>query len=93
MEHPLECENAFVASQKYIDVPLGITRLSNDFILLPRLWNQTLGPVVFEAEHDGGGHFAAWERPNFIIGDLRSMFGRGGGAFGCVNGKSGYADE
>ena len=29
---------------------------------LPRTWSRTLGPVVFESEHDKGGHFAATER-------------------------------
>jgi hypothetical protein len=46
--------------------------------------------VVFEAEHDSGGHFAAYEKPAELVGDLRKMFGRGGGAFGVVPGQDGY---
>jgi hypothetical protein len=45
------------------------------------------------AEHtvqEGGGHFAAHEKPNLLVGDLRKMFGKDGGAFGVVTGKSGY---
>ena len=49
-----------------------------------------MGPVVFESEYESGGHFAAWERPKAIVGDLRKMFGKGGGAYGCVEGRQGY---
>jgi hypothetical protein len=48
--------------------------------------------VVFEGVHEHGGHFAAHEQPEALVGDLRKMFGRGGGAYGVVKGKSGYAE-
>ncbi|KAM5341528.1 hypothetical protein ACJ41O_014559 [Fusarium nematophilum] len=69
---------AFAAAAGYVDVPLGIARFSNDLLVLPKLWNQTLGPVVFESEYEKGGHFAAWERPDAIVQDLRAMFGEDG---------------
>jgi len=72
------------------DVKLGIARFPKELILLPKLWSQTLGPVVFESEYDSGGHFAAWERPEAIVRDLREMFGKAGGAYGVLNGKDGY---
>ncbi len=50
-----------------------------------------LGKVVFESEHESGGHFAAFEKPEAIAGDLRKMFGKGGPAYGVVTGKDGYA--
>jgi hypothetical protein len=68
--------NAFAATQSYVDVPLGIARFNNDSVLLPKLWNQSLGPIVLESEHERGGHFAAWEQPDAIVQDLRSMFGK-----------------
>jgi hypothetical protein len=83
---------AFTAAQVYMDVPLGIARFPKDVILLPKLWNHTMGPIVLESEHESGGHFAAWECPDAIVKDLRTMFGRGGGAYGCVPGKNGYED-
>ena len=82
--------NAFAASAQYADVPLGISRFPGDILLLPKMWNHTLGPVVFEKEHSKGGHFAAWERPDAIVDDLRTMFGREGGAYNVVKGKSGF---
>ncbi|KAF8857344.1 alpha/beta-hydrolase, partial [Acephala macrosclerotiorum] len=65
---------AFVAAQAYVDVPLGISRFPQDLILLPKLWNPTMGPIAFEREHESGGHFAAWERPDDLVNDLRVMF-------------------
>ena len=49
-----------------------------------------LGHVVGIFEHDKGGHFAAFEVPEYLVADLRKMFGAGGPAFGVVSGKSGY---
>lgn len=46
---------------------------------------------MFTADHESGGHFAAYEKPEALVGDLRKMFGKGGGAFGAVKGKTGYA--
>lgn len=43
---------------------------------MPKLWNATLGPIVFHAEHERGGHFAAFEVPEVLVGDLRNMFGK-----------------
>ena len=64
---------AFVEAQSYIDVPFGITRFCNDSVTLPKLWNETLGPIVFDNEYEDGGHFAAWERPDAIVKDVRDM--------------------
>lgn len=69
--------SAFVVAAEYIDVPLGILRFSGDLVLLPKIWNQTLGPIVQENDYEGGGHFAAWEKPDAIVNDLRLMFKAG----------------
>ena len=54
-------------------------------------WANLLGKFVYAGEHDKGGHFAAFERPDALAEDLRKMYGKGGGAFGVVPGKNGYA--
>lgn len=41
-----------------------------------------MGPIIFQNFHDRGGHFAAYERPDDLAGDLCKMFGKGGGAYG-----------
>ncbi|KAJ6455409.1 Alpha/Beta hydrolase protein [Mycena sanguinolenta] len=53
-------------------------------------WKRLLGNVVFESQHDHGGHFAAHEEPQLLVDDVRKMFGKNGPAFGVVPGKTGY---
>lgn len=71
-------------------VKLGMVRFPREIAPLPKAWWGTMGPVVLESEYDRGGHFAAWERPDAIVKDLRRMFGRGGGAEGVVPGRKGF---
>lgn len=79
-------------TEKYIPgVKLGLAYFPKELSVVPKSWGRTLGNVVFESEYEKGGHFAAWERPDAIAGDLRKMFGRGGAAEGVVKGKNGYA--
>jgi len=75
------------------DVKLGVASFPKEIAPLPRLWAKTMGEVVFESEYETGGHFAAWERPDAIVGDLRKMFGRKGGAFRVVKGAIGYEES
>lgn len=63
---------------------MGFSYFPKEIFSTPRAWNRRLGDVVFEKEHDSGGHFAAWEKPELLAGDLRVMFGKGGGARGSV---------
>ncbi|KAK8048395.1 hypothetical protein PG994_010125 [Apiospora phragmitis] len=71
-------------------VKLGFSHFPQDLVVLPSTWVRTQGEVVFERKHESGGHFAAYERPNEIVTDVRDMFGKGGGAFGVVQGLNGY---
>ncbi|KAG6354055.1 hypothetical protein INS49_005026 [Diaporthe citri] len=68
----------------FAKVPLGLSYFPKDLVVPPNTWGRTLGPVVFEKRHEDGGHFAAHERPEKLAGDLRAMFGKGGGAEGVV---------
>lgn len=78
-------------TQRYIPhVKLGLAYFPKEIGIVPMTWGRTLGPVVYEHEHESGGHFAAFEKPKAIASDLRKMFGKGGGAFGVVDGKDGY---
>ncbi|KAJ7726495.1 Alpha/Beta hydrolase protein [Mycena metata] len=73
-------------------IPLGLSHFPKDILSFPKSWSRWLGNIVFESEHESGGHFAAYERPNELVDDLRRMFGKDGPAFGLVSGKSGYAE-
>lgn len=72
------------------NVLLGLAYNPKELGVYPKTWTRTLGPVVFESDNESGGHFYATEKPEFLARDLRAMFGKGGGAFGVVKGKSGY---
>ncbi|KAI0014600.1 Alpha/Beta hydrolase protein [Xylariomycetidae sp. FL0641] len=65
-------------------IKLGFSYFPKEIFGLPRAWNRRLGDVVFEQEHQSGGHFAAWEKPELLVGDLRVMFAKGGSAYGAV---------
>ncbi|TRM60528.1 Alpha/Beta hydrolase protein [Schizophyllum amplum] len=71
-------------------IPMGMSSFPGDIYAYPKSWKHTLGNVVFEAEHKSGGHFAAYERPQTLVGDLQAMFGKGGPAYAVVLGKDGY---
>jgi len=73
-------------------IPMGFSRFPRELRVVPKIWSRTLGNVVFESEHDSGGHFAAFEKPNELVADLRKMYGKGGPAFHVVSGKNGYSD-
>ncbi|PIL23394.1 hypothetical protein GSI_14705 [Ganoderma sinense ZZ0214-1] len=77
-------------SPGWTSVPLGVSYFPAEIMRLPKSWANTIGKLVFESEHDKGGHFAAFEVPEKLAGDLRKMYGKGGPAHGVVPGKNGY---
>jgi len=78
-------------ARQYIPyVKIGLSHFPRELRVLPKTWARTQGNVVFQREHERGGHVAAWERPEAILADLREMFGKGGGAYRVVKGRSGY---
>ncbi|KAJ7644692.1 Alpha/Beta hydrolase protein [Roridomyces roridus] len=72
-------------------IPAGFSYFPKEVIIVPRTWTKLLANVVIESEHERGGHFAAHEVPELLVGDVRRMFCKGGPAFGVVFGKTGYA--
>jgi len=67
-----------------------MVRFPKEIAPLPKSWWHTMGPVVHESEYAKGGHFAAWERPDAIVKDLRDMFGPSGGACGVLPARKGF---
>ncbi|KAK7687109.1 hypothetical protein QCA50_009611 [Cerrena zonata] len=76
---------------KWSPTPLGASFFPQEIHCSPVRWAGTLGNVKFTSVHESGGHFAAHEKPEALVDDLRKMFGIGGPAFGLVPGKTGYA--
>ncbi|RDX46494.1 alpha/beta-hydrolase [Lentinus brumalis] len=81
----------FFHGTQWIPIPTGVSYFPGEIVRLPKSWTRLLGNVVYQVEHDQGGHFAAHEVPERLACDLRKMFGRGGPAFGVVPGRSGYS--
>ncbi|KAF7332854.1 EHN domain-containing protein [Mycena venus] len=71
-------------------IPMGMSFFPGELVNLPRSWLRRTGHVVFESSHTMGGHFAAHEVPELLVGDLCKMFGREGPAAGVVNARPGY---
>ncbi|KAH9846432.1 alpha/beta-hydrolase [Lenzites betulinus] len=78
------------AGTKWMSVPLGVSYFPGEIIPTIKAWSSMIGNIVFESEHDKGGHFAAFEQPEKLAGDLWKMYGKGGPAHGVVFGKNGY---
>ncbi|KAF8627375.1 hypothetical protein AX17_006190 [Amanita inopinata Kibby_2008] len=81
-----------VVTTEATSIPMGYSYFPKELVILPKKWVRTPN-LVFESEHDHGGHFAAHEQPDLLVGDLRQMFGKGGPAAGAVPGGSGYAED
>ncbi|CAL1713450.1 unnamed protein product [Somion occarium] len=79
------------ADTKISPIPFGVSLFPADHIAVRDFWASELGYLVFKANHSEGGHFAAYEQPERLAGDLRRMFGRDGPALGVIRGKDGYA--
>ncbi|KAI9436110.1 Alpha/Beta hydrolase protein [Lactarius psammicola] len=78
-------------------VPVGLSFFPKDLVHLPRgcmtgasSLLRAQAKIVFESEHEVGGHFAAYEQPEALVSDLQKMFGRSGPAADIVPGCSGY---
>ncbi|KAF8265859.1 epoxide hydrolase [Lactarius quietus] len=96
----------FVHAEKWArfpktSVPVGLSFFPKEVLKFPRVVlyvgltkaNSLLraqGKIVFESEHEVGGHFTAYEQPEALVGDLRKMFGKSGPAAGVVTGCTGY---
>ncbi|XP_006462427.1 hypothetical protein AGABI2DRAFT_186340 [Agaricus bisporus var. bisporus H97] len=72
-----------------LGVPTGYSYFPKELLQFPRSWLKNR-QLVFENRHTKGGHFAAYECPELLVGDIRKMFGKGGPAFGAVPSHNGF---
>ncbi|CAG9985792.1 unnamed protein product [Clonostachys byssicola] len=67
------------ALRQYVHgVPLGVSLFPKDLKIPPDSWIREMGPVIFLNRQTSGGHFAAYERPEGLVQDVREMFRREG---------------
>lgn len=59
---------------KLVQVPTGVSAFGRELEMVPRSWAEKIYNVVFWEEHERGGHFAAYEKPKELAGDLDRFF-------------------
>ena len=60
---------------KGVAIPVAVSMFPDDIDAPPRSWAERAYPkLIYYNAHDKGGHFAAWEQPAAIVGDLRAAF-------------------
>lgn len=60
---------------KGVTIPVAITVFPGEQYQAPRSWaDQAYPGLVYYAEADRGGHFAAWEQPQLFAEELRAAF-------------------
>ena len=58
-----------------VSVPVGFTAFPGEIWATPRSWAEAVYPdLAYFNEVDRGGHFAAWEEPQFFSEELRAAF-------------------
>lgn len=58
----------------YETIPTGVSAFAGEMEMVPRVWAEKTANIVFWQEHDKGGHFAAWENPEALAGDVVKFF-------------------
>jgi pimeloyl-ACP methyl ester carboxylesterase len=61
---------------KGVAIPTVVSVFPDEICPTPRSWAEKAYPkLIHYQRHPKGGHFAAWEQPQAIVGDLRAGFG------------------
>lgn len=69
-----ESKLAFFAP-KNVPIPAAVSAFPDELYQAPKSWTEKAYPkLIFYTKHDKGGHFAAWEQPEFFVADLRAAF-------------------
>ena len=60
---------------KGVKVPTAVSVFPDELYPAPRSWAEKAYPkLIYYNKHDKGGHFAAWEQPQFLSEDVRAGF-------------------
>ncbi len=60
---------------KGVSIPVAVSVFPDELYPAPRSWAERAYPkLIYYNKHDKGGHFAAWEQPEYIVKDLRAAF-------------------
>ncbi|KAF4473206.1 epoxide hydrolase [Fusarium agapanthi] len=67
---------------RYISQPVGGSLFPKELWLYPRDWLSETCNIQFWRQHQKGGHFIAWERPETLANDVADYYGKSGPVFG-----------
>jgi pimeloyl-ACP methyl ester carboxylesterase len=69
-----ENKNAFFAP-KGVKIPVVVSAFPEEIGPIPKKWAEKAYPnLIYYQKHPEGAHFAAWEQPEALIGDMRAGF-------------------
>jgi hypothetical protein len=58
-----------------VKIPVVVSAFPEEICPIPRKWAEKAYPkLVYYKRHPKGAHFAAWEQPEALAGDLRAGF-------------------
>ena len=58
-----------------VKVPIGVSQFPEELYPVPRSWAERAYPnLIHYGQQPKGGHFAAFEQPEFLVAELRSAF-------------------
>jgi pimeloyl-ACP methyl ester carboxylesterase len=62
-------------SVKGVSIPVAVSVFPDELYPAPKSWAEKAYPkLIYFNKHDQGGHFAAWEQPQFLSEDIRAGF-------------------
>lgn len=69
-------ENKFAFVAPFgVKVPVVVSAFPDELYQAPRSWAEQAYPnMIYYKKHSKGGHFAAWEQPERLVGDIRDGF-------------------
>ena len=60
---------------KGVTIPVVVSSFPDDLYYLPRSWAERAYPKLIHFKRmEKGGHFAAWEQPELLVGEMRQGF-------------------
>ncbi|KAF4854293.1 putative epoxide hydrolase [Colletotrichum siamense] len=57
----------------YCEKPMGYSWFPYEIVPVPKAWAATTGNLVWYRPHEKGGHFAAYEQPEALLGDVEDF--------------------
>jgi pimeloyl-ACP methyl ester carboxylesterase len=58
-----------------VTIPVGVSAFPNEIYQAPKSWSEKAYPkLIYYNRPPKGGHFAAWEQPQFFTEDVRATF-------------------